>query len=420
MFLSRISHALPWRREAAPRRTEPPVMAHEQGLQTVKAWPPETLPCLFVDGIRVRKAGKRAIVAYERREPTSLHQALRGLSLALRVPPTVDLSHEVIRAIHRTVADVPVLKELAHAPPGQYRTAGRLERFGIFPHRATEHGLAHLLDSIESGELGSASLGSPFQAQLAVCAVKLCAGCTDGDYDTILAYLQKVLRGEPPEPGDDPREVDACRAAVAAVVAGGEAVKGDPSHRCGLEVSDGCYALHFSRATAASYRAARGCADNRALARYLLAAARHDGTLLYKAPSSDEVVALMDGAIETYLAQRAAAETRHARRLAIAQALQSFERIHPFEDCNGRVFANILQAWLMLCSGFLPAALYEPNRWDAAVPEDIARDLEAGERATRQFIEGRGVYASLRVPCLWDRTAWAAIVETARQCIELL
>lgn len=49
----------------------------------------------------------------------------------------------------------------------------------------------------------------------------------------------------------------------------------------------------------------------------------------------------------------------------IGKTVERLERLHPFEDANGRVFVNLLLNYLLLEEGFPPATLFDPNLFDA-------------------------------------------------------
>jgi ankyrin repeat protein len=53
-----------------------------------------------------------------------------------------------------------------------------------------------------------------------------------------------------------------------------------------------------------------------------------------------------------------------AKIAAIAMLVKNCELLHPFDDANGRVFANILLDVMLILHGLPPATFYEPNIFD--------------------------------------------------------
>ena len=84
--------------------------------------------------------------------------------------------------------------------------------------------------------------------------------------------------------------------------------------------------------------------------------------------------------------------------------------IHPFGDCNGRIFSNLLLNRELIRNGFTPALLDNPNRMDGySINEfvsEIVRGMDAFERLTNE-----GLYKDMPATCELMKTQTYPILE---------
>lgn len=78
--------------------------------------------------------------------------------------------------------------------------------------------------------------------------------------------------------------------------------------------------------------------------------------------------------------------------LLIAETIQNYELLHPFDDANGRVFVNVLLNHLLMQNGLVPATFYEPNIFDAHTPEQLVEKIREAQENTIKTIEGEDLF----------------------------
>ena len=95
--------------------------------------------------------------------------------------------------------------------------------------------------------------------------------------------------------------------------------------------------------------------------------------------SAEELRALIKEILTTYLTSMQLATEQKNDDLqiqAIARCAKDCELVHPFEDANGRVFANIMLDLLLMQNGFPPATFFEPNIFDLYGDEELAEAVK--------------------------------------------
>lgn len=126
-------------------------------------------------------------------------------------------------------------------------------------------------------------------------------------------------------------------------------------------------ALHINRAKITEIKAQLfhegkiGNRSNLALAEYLISTFPR---FRYQAPACSEISKLMEQVIDHYNRNLTQVSTPEERLELIGKTIESFQRIHPYGDANGRVFVNILQNRLLIQHGFAPATFFQPNIYD--------------------------------------------------------
>jgi hypothetical protein len=101
--------------------------------------------------------------------------------------------------------------------------------------------------------------------------------------------------------------------------------------------------------------------DNLALAVHLIS---KFSRFKYQAPEYSEIGELTEQTIEHYNQNLSRVSTPEETLELIGKTIESFQRIHPYGDANGRVFVNLLQNRLLIQHGFPPATFFQPNLYD--------------------------------------------------------
>jgi len=87
--------------------------------------------------------------------------------------------------------------------------------------------------------------------------------------------------------------------------------------------------------------------------------------LVYVSPPYECVEQLIIDGIENHYYQFAKAVSLDQKLEVIGKTIERFERIHPFQDANGRVFVNLLLNYFLIFDmGLPPATFYQPNLYD--------------------------------------------------------
>lgn len=108
--------------------------------------------------------------------------------------------------------------------------------------------------------------------------------------------------------------------------------------------------------------------------------------ILYEAPDQD-IEDIIDETIRQYHKGIAAAKTDDMKLEVIAETIQSFERIHPFIDGNGRTFVNLLLNYLLIKNGFPPATFFEPNIFD--IDDSFINGVKTAIANTQEIYNGK-------------------------------
>jgi hypothetical protein len=83
------------------------------------------------------------------------------------------------------------------------------------------------------------------------------------------------------------------------------------------------------------------------------------------------------------------AERRKSEQLAVTRFLQSMERLHPFQDANGRIFEIVLPVVLLVALGQDACFPLDPYRFDGASCQEAREsELQAGQDAFRACRDG--------------------------------
>jgi hypothetical protein len=109
--------------------------------------------------------------------------------------------------------------------------------------------------------------------------------------------------------------------------------------------------------------------------------------ITYAAPSSDHIKEIMDKTINDYNMNIVCANSDEEKLTLIAKTIQMFERIHPFERANGRVFVNLLLNYLLIQAGFPPATFFEPNIFD--IYHDVVNAVKKAINNTLEIYGGK-------------------------------
>lgn len=107
----------------------------------------------------------------------------------------------------------------------------------------------------------------------------------------------------------------------------------------------------------------------------------------YQAPQGSDVSGLVASAIDHYNAEIVKVTSDDDKLLLIAKLIQTFERIHPFADANGRVFVNLLLNYLLLQEGFPPAIFFDPNIFD--MNHEMVDEIKKGMANTLAMYHGK-------------------------------
>lgn len=63
------------------------------------------------------------------------------------------------------------------------------------------------------------------------------------------------------------------------------------------------------------------------------------------------------------------------------------ERLHPFVDCNIRVFVTVLLNHLLMLHGFLPTIYEDPSIFDARTTDELLVEVRLGQRLVQKLID---------------------------------
>lgn len=115
----------------------------------------------------------------------------------------------------------------------------------------------------------------------------------------------------------------------------------------------------------------------------------------YMAPTEFDfpVKKQMQQIIDTYNQRINECRDIEEKIFCIGETIQSFERLHPYSDGNGRTFVNLLLNYMLISAGLPPALFYDPNVFDIldnvslAIKSAIVNTLKvyAGEKALFGF-----------------------------------
>jgi len=93
---------------------------------------------------------------------------------------------------------------------------------------------------------------------------------------------------------------------------------------------------------------------------------------------------------KNYYEKISKANTDDEKLKIIGDTITFCERAHPFTDCNGRIFVNILLNYLLLANGFPPATFFDPNVFDAF--GHVVKVLKTGINNTIKIYRGEMLF----------------------------
>jgi hypothetical protein len=80
-------------------------------------------------------------------------------------------------------------------------------------------------------------------------------------------------------------------------------------------------------------------------------------------------------------------KSEEERLVAIVQGVQRLERIHPFRDCNCRVFCMVFLNTLLMQEGFPPTLLCDPNQFDGYAVFELIQLIRKGFERTQALCD---------------------------------
>ena len=99
------------------------------------------------------------------------------------------------------------------------------------------------------------------------------------------------------------------------------------------------------------------------------------------------IIQAIEKALNLFNRELVAAQDDNQQLFAIAKVVQRLEHIHPFYDCNCRVFCMVVLNTLLMQNGFSPALIDDPNKFDAYSIQELVALIQVGMQRTKTLCD---------------------------------
>lgn len=327
-----------------------------QGLAQLKRYPSEQYWRLFVDGEIATKEG--GVAAFHNREPGCLEAMMQGFSQAIAHLQDDTLSVDLISEIAKTCTQQVINFKRSNVSQGKSREG--IIKSAFFRLNKDKVSTAGLTQFIEQYEYALAT-GHPEHAGALLLRT---------NFDSPVPYvpLQKEVK-------------------AVAGFAFNNVTYHEKTFINFVKTDDPTLSEEAARQKASTLSPEQKAKLIQKTYETLATDQNNDPGYCYVAPEHDVVNEALALIVESYNKSITTCTTNQARLETIAKHTQHFERLHPFDDANGRTFVNCLLNWMLLREGFPPATFKDPNVFDLFSVAEITEKIKTAINDSQQLIK---------------------------------